>query len=107
MVKPNPFGAMVDNLTLGLTNFSQSESFGDALLKGNYGKLFNYHGIAGPRSIWGTAQKGQILVSNNPASTMLLSDTSDSWVKSPNPDISAIQAALGYVPAQNNQQAGN
>lgn len=107
MVKPNPFGAMVDNLTLGLTNFSQSESVGDALLKGNYGKLFNYHGIAGPRSIWGTAQKGQILVSNNPASTMLLSDTSDSWVKSPNPDISAIQAALGYVPAQNNQQAGN
>lgn len=100
MVKPNPFGAMVDNLTLGLTNFSQSESFGDALLKGNYGKLINYHGIAGPRSIWGTAQKGQILVSNNPASTMLLSDDSDSWVKSPNPDISAIQAALGYTPSQ-------
>ena len=106
MVKPNPFGTLVDNLTLGITNFSQSESVGDALLKGNYGKLFNYHGIAGPRSIWGTAQKGQILVSNNPASTMLLSDTSDSWVKSPNPDMSAIQAALGYIPAQQPPQQG-
>ena len=104
--EPNPFGAMVDNLTLGMTNCSQFGFGIDALLNGNYGKLFNYHGIAGPRSIWGTAQKGQILVSNNPASTMLLSDTSDSWVKSPNPDISAIQAALGYVPAQEQPQQG-
>lgn len=102
--KPNPFGAMVDNLTLGMTNFSQFGLGIDALLNGNYGKLFNYHGIAGPRSIWGTAQKGQILVSNNPANTMLLDDLSKSWVTYPSPDIAAIQAALGYVPPQNPQQ---
>lgn len=102
--KPNPFGAMVDNLTLGMTNFSQFGFGIDALLNGNYGKLFNYHGIAGPRSIWGTAQKGQILVSNNPSNTMLLDDLSKSWITYPSPDMAAIQAALGYVPPQNPQQ---
>lgn len=113
---PNPFGAMVDKLTLGVTNFSQYGLDINAIFTGNYGKLFNINGSAGPRALWEASQKGKILVSNNSANTMSLNDTSDSWVSSPNPDLSAIKTLLGYTPQQNppqnnqqqdNQQLGN
>ena len=77
--KPSPFWKIADNITCGITNFAQYGFGLDALKNGSYGQLVNYSGTAGPRSIWNTAQSGQILISNSPANTVLLNNSSDGW----------------------------
>ena len=72
-------GGLVDKLTLGITNFAQSGFNNDPFKVGFAGKLLNAHGIAGPRSVWGLQQEGQILVSNMDGHTLKISDAGNGW----------------------------
>ena len=72
-------GGLVDKLTLGITNFAQSGFNNDPFKVGFAGKLLNAHGIAGPRSVWGLQQEGQILVSNMDGHTLKISDAGNAW----------------------------
>ena len=72
-------GGLVDKLTLGITNFAQSGFNNDPFKVGFAGKLLNAHGIAGPRSVWGLQQEGQILVSNMDGHTLRISNAGNGW----------------------------
>ena len=78
---------VVDELTFGLTNFASYGFSADAIKNGSFGKLLNLEGVSGPRSIWGTGRKGQILVSNSDGNTVLLNDKSNAWAALENPVI--------------------
>ena len=75
----NPLGGLVDKLTLGITNFAQSGFYNDPFKTGVAGKLINAHGIAGPRSVWGLQQEGQVLITNKNAKTMRINNVGDGW----------------------------
>ena len=80
-MEPSPFGGLVDKFTLGITNFAQC-GFGlnlNALRNGSFGRLINYNGVVGPRSVWGNPKEGHILLSNNKAKTMSLNDDGTVW----------------------------
>ena len=91
---------VVDELTFGLTNFADYGFSTDALKKGSIGKLLNLEGVSGPRSIWGTGRKGQVLISNSDGNTVLLNDKSDAWAALENPvilDKTAIDKIKGIL----------
>ena len=91
---------VVDELTFGLTNFASYGFSADAIKNGSFGKLLNLEGVSGPRSIWGTGRKGQILVSNSDGNTVLLNDKSNAWAALENPvilDKTAIDKIKGIL----------
>ena len=91
---------VVDELTFGLTNFADYGFSTDALKNGSIGKLLNLEGVSGPRSIWGTGRKGQVLISNSDGNTVLLNDKSDAWAALENPvilDKTAIDKIKGIL----------
>ena len=75
----SPIGGLIDQLTLGTTNFAQYGFNDNAFVNSKLMKTFNTEGKAGPFSMWGTATKGQILVSNSDKHTVMLNDESDNW----------------------------
>lgn len=75
----SPIGGLIDQLTLGTTNFAQYGFNDSAFVNSKFMKTFNTEGKAGPFSMWGTAMKGQILVSNSDKHTVMLNDKSDAW----------------------------
>lgn len=78
----SPIGGLIDQLTLGTTNFAQYgfNDNADAFVNSKFMRTFNTEGKAGPFSMWGTATKGQILVSNSDEHNIMLNDKSDAWV---------------------------
>lgn len=75
----SPIGGLIDQLTLGTTNFAQYGFNDNAFVNSKLMRTFNTEGKAGPFSMWGTATKGQILVSNSDKHTVMLNDESDNW----------------------------
>ena len=91
---------MIDQLTLGTTNFAQygfNSDNADAFVNSKFMKTFNTEGKAGPFSMWGTATKGQILISNCKDHTVMLDDESTNWTYevTSQKELSNIKAALG------------
>ena len=98
----NQLGGLVDKLTLGITNFAQSGFYNDPFKTGVAGKLINAHGIAGPRSVWGLQQEGQVLITNKYAKTMRINNDGNGWESYyPNlyddEDIDTIQTKLNTL----------
>lgn len=98
----NQLGGLVDKLTLGITNFAQSGFYNDPFKTGFAGKLLNAHGIAGPRSVWGLQQEGQVLITNKYAKTMRINNDGNGWESYyPNlyddEDIDTIQTKLSTL----------
>ena len=74
---------LLDKVTFGVTNFAQY-GYNVNALKGGIGKLVNWNGVLGPRSIWGIQQDGRILLSSQEAYTMRLKNEGGDWESSSN-----------------------
>ena len=92
---------LLDKVTFGVTNFAQY-GYNVNALKGGIGKLVNWNGVLGPRSIWGLQQEGGILLSSKEAYTMRLKSDGGNWESSPNgiideTNIASIKTALDNI----------
>lgn len=93
--EPNKLWALVDTTFLGLTNFAQTGWSKDFMKYNKLMKTFNINGLSGPYSMWGTASRGELLISNGNENTLRLNNRSTGWGPHPNNDPS--MASLKYT----------